>query len=114
MWIDDVWITGILAAKANLELKSLNSFYTFYKEHIQCCVKNRTLECDFVFGPSEKDSNVIREFGEHSINCWNFPHTAKNIERVCHKRNEKIAITKNCYVSNPYFLPDTRGIAEVF
>ena len=34
LWIDDVWVTGILASKANILVKSLNMFYTFYKEHI--------------------------------------------------------------------------------
>lgn len=39
-WIDDIWITGILAWKANFKLLSLNSLYTMYVEHIECCVKN--------------------------------------------------------------------------
>ena len=30
-WIDDVWITGMLASKVGVELISLNMFYTVYK-----------------------------------------------------------------------------------
>ena len=120
LWIDDVWITGILAAEANVELKSLNRFYTFYKEHIQCCVEDPILECDFLVGPSENNPNVIRQFGEHSRNCWKHIYAdsertrIKSLEPLCKKRVEKEAIIKNCNVPNPYFFPDSRGIGEVF
>ena len=120
LWIDDVWITGILASKAGVKLKSLNQFYTFYKEHIQCCVADPTLECDFLVGPSENDLNVIRQFGEFSRNCWNFIYEdsrrtrIKSFERVCNKRSVKAAIIKHCNLPNPFFLPDSLGLGEVF
>ena len=120
LWIDDVWITGILAAKAGLVLKSLNLFYTFYKEHIQCCVMNPFLECDYFVGPSENDLNVIRKFGEHSKNCWSglfvssYDIRFNGFQRECRKRKENQSIVKNCHVTNPYFLPDGKGVGEVF
>ena len=30
-WIDDVWVTGVLAHKAEVELISLNMYYTVYR-----------------------------------------------------------------------------------
>ena len=30
-WIDDVWVTGVLAARAGIKLISLNSFFTVYR-----------------------------------------------------------------------------------
>ena len=120
MWIDDVWVTGILAAKANIKLESLNSFYTFYKEHIECCTSNRTLECDFLIGPSENDLNVIRNFAKHSINCWKFSYSilkrlnnSNSVISVCQRRTDGMEIRRICHVPNPYFLPDTPGIGEV-
>ena len=117
LWIDDVWITGVLASKAGILRKSFNVFYTFYKGHIQCCVLEKTLECDFLVGPSENDLNVIRKFGEHSQNCWNGLFLSAEDTRfqgVCQKRREEQSIMKTCHVPNPYFLPESRGIGEVF
>ena len=123
LWIDDVWVTGILASKAGILLKSLNLFYTFYKEHIQCCVSEPTLECDFLVGPSEKNLTVIRRFGEHSRTCWNGGNLVfnehkfgwTNFKMKCKKRKlSKESLMNNCFVKNPYFLPNSKGIGEVF
>ena len=120
LWIDDVWVTGILASKAEVLLKSLNMFYTFYKEHIQCCVSEPTLECDFLVGPSENDLAVIRNFGQHSRKCWDNrvwfikEHKSNRFKSICKARRGKDAILKNCNVPNPYFLPESKGFGEVF
>ena len=61
-WIDDVWVTGVLARKAEVELVSLNMFYTVYRyvelgadnkvnkvtcynfrEHLACCIHNNAI-----------------------------------------------------------------------
>ena len=106
LWIDDVWVTGIIASKIGLRLKSLNLFYTFYKEHIDCCLSNELFECDYLVGPSEGDTTVIEKFGQKSQECW------KNLSK-CKKRKENESIVKTCHVSNPYFLPEINGIGQV-
>ena len=106
LWIDDVWVTGIIASQIGIQLKSLNLFYTFYKEHIECCLSNDLFECEFLVGPSEGDTSVIEKFGQHSQKCWKNSLNCKKL-----KQNE--SVIKTCHVSNPYFLPENNGIGQV-
>jgi hypothetical protein len=110
-WIDDVWVTGMLATKAGLQIQSLNTFYTVHKEHMECCVSNaqtggETYFCDFMVGPSVDDRRLIREFGRASELCFD--------QRKCQRRTWQKSIIKTCvHVVNPYFLPDTKGVGQV-
>ena len=109
LWIDDVWVTGIVASKIEkLSLKSLNLFYTFYKQQIECCLSESSFECDFIVGPSEGDLSVIEKFGQHAQKCW-----TQISSKRCKKRKQKESIIETCHVSNPYFLPENTGIGEV-
>ena len=65
---------------------------------------------------------MIRKFGEHSRKCWNGRSLSLNEDKKwtsfgtkCKKRTVlKESFIKNCHVSNPYFLPEGKGIGEVF
>ena len=105
LWIDDVWITGILAARAGIGLVPLNDQYTVYSEHLACC--NHLPEdtvCPFAVGPADYDLNLMAQFYQRVGSCC---------DREC-QRVEKAVITKNCSVANPLFLPEHPGIGEVF
>jgi hypothetical protein len=39
LWIDDVWITGLVRLEAGIEITSWNQFYTPYTEHLECCLQ---------------------------------------------------------------------------
>ena len=69
-WIDDVWITGMLAREAGgIALQSLNSFYTLYVEHVDCCINNTKKLCDFMVGPSMAQPGRVEQFGKHCRKC---------------------------------------------
>ena len=69
-WVDDVWITGMLARQAGgILLQSLNAFYTLYVEHIDCCVNDSQRLCDFMVGPSMERTDLVEQFGKHSRKC---------------------------------------------
>ena len=69
-WVDDVWITGMLAREAGgILLQSLNAFYTLYVEHIDCCVNSSDKLCDFIVGPSMDRTKLVEQFGKHSRKC---------------------------------------------
>ena len=107
-WIDDIWLTGMVAPKANIALLSLNSFYTVYVEQIECCLQkeDEPLFCDFAVGPSLNDLNLINRFGERALLCHS--------ERTCTRRTWEKSIVKTCdHVKNPFFLPDSEGVGEV-
>ena len=69
-WVDDVWITGMLARQAGgIMLQSLNTFYTLYVEHIECCLNDSQKLCDFLIGPSMDRTDLVEHFGKHSRKC---------------------------------------------
>jgi hypothetical protein len=103
-WIDDVWVTGILAQKIGLDLVSLNPYYTVYSEHIACCNRELNFWCDFYVGPSNGNSKMIRDFGNHVKRC---------IDKGCQRRTLLDSIIQTCTVKNPLFLPESGGFGEV-
>ena len=103
LWIDDVWITGMLRSEANIRgMTSWSQWYTPYVEHLQCCLKGFELECDFIAAPSNGQAQLIESFGSHSRHCS---------RTGCPKR--KTSLLSTCYVPNPLFLPDSGGIGHV-
>ena len=101
-WVDDVWITGVLAHKAGVQLVSLNMFFTVYKEFLECCVKDRSLQCPYLVGPSEGDTTVLQNMARHAAHCRD--------QGRCDKRKSGM---QGCYVGNPLFLPSKGVKAEV-
>ncbi len=102
LWIDDVWITGILRASANItDIVVWNQWYTPYTEHLKCCIERPGYVCDFIVAPANAANSLIEEFGALSRHCYHSP---------C-RRNE--TIRANCKVANPYFLPDSKGVGHV-
>ena len=111
-WIDDVWVTGMLAKKIGASLETLNSLYTIYIEHIRCCVENqkskdgKTLMCDFLVGPSMDDFNLIRRYGQLASKCF---------QEQCERRTWEQSVMKTCVkIDNPLFLPTSPGVGQVF
>ena len=110
-WIDDLWVTGILAAKSDVQIKSMNTFYTVYVEHIECCLgKEVTMTpgyfCDFYVGPSMDNLNLVKRFGSLAVQC----HRSQQ----CQRRKWQESVIKTCVkIDNPFFLPETRGFGEV-
>ena len=68
-WVDDVWVTGLLGAKAGLQLVSLNMYYTVYKEHLGCCVAQPDLKCPYIVAPTDWSTGIIVQAAEHN-NRW--------------------------------------------
>merc|ERR1719360_96594 len=105
LWIDDVWITGLLRSAANIDvMTSWNQWYTPYVEHLECCLSEPDHHCDFIVAPSNGDASLIRAFGNQSRQCYSHP---------CFKREWSRSIWSTCHVANPYFLPDSAGIGHV-
>ena len=112
-WIDDVWITGMLAASVDASLVSLNTFYTVYVEHLRCCLDDQPdgdglLQCDFAVGPSMDDLDLIVKLGKLAVKCHDDQHH-------CQRRQWQKSVIKTCVkVDNPFFLPSKGGVGEVF
>ncbi len=109
-WIDDLWVTGILTRKSgDIAIESLNTFYTVYAEHIECCVDPAETNklCDFIVGPSLDRTDLITRFGRAANRC----HRSGR----CERRKWEDSVLKTCVkIDNPFFLPpNAPGVGEV-
>lgn len=67
-WIDDVYVTGLLARKAGVSHQMMNSKFTTDYHYVRCCFKYE-FACDILVGPNGGDNNLQVEFAEHSEKC---------------------------------------------
>lgn len=89
-WIDDLWITGVIAGQLNISLLTLNSFYTPDVSYLRCCqMKEDHAEkfCDFIVGPSEGDVALMASLGQMSRTCQKNGCTKRQWNDTCfHKK----------------------------
>lgn len=87
-WIDDVYVTGILADKLKVDHVDLNSLFTVHPEFLRCCM-NDLLKygygCEFLVGPNGGDNNLFYEFNKIIKRCfYNICKKRKNfINETC-------------------------------
>ncbi|XP_026477555.1 beta-1,3-galactosyltransferase 5-like, partial [Ctenocephalides felis] len=71
-WIDDVYVTGILADSLNIKHTSINKYYTVHPEYIECCIndwKKYQFKCDFLICTNGNDFNLFVKFATLALNC---------------------------------------------
>lgn len=70
-WIDDVFVTGILANKLKISHFDLSKYYAVHTELLQCCINDikKYIKCDFLIGPNGGDNNLFYEFNKIVLNC---------------------------------------------
>lgn len=70
-WIDDVFITGILAANLKMKLIDLRRYFIVFPEFLQCCINDvrKNLDCDILVGPNGGDNNLFLEFNKAMQVC---------------------------------------------
>ncbi|XP_054262860.1 beta-1,3-galactosyltransferase 5 [Macrosteles quadrilineatus] len=69
-WIDDVFVTGMLAEKVNVCFENMEEYFTTNPEYFECCMRDE-VECGFIVGPSGGDYNINIDFQKHSEKCFN-------------------------------------------
>jgi len=119
LWIDDLWVTGILASSIGAPLLSLNSMYTVHTDHLRCCLDQenegnaeKLYQCDFLVGPSSGDKDLVRRFGQLATHCHQ--RRRQRPTSACERRPWKQAVSRTCVrVNNPLLLPDSPGVGEV-
>lgn len=105
-WIDDLWVSGILGKKINVELLTFNSYFTVHKGHAQCCLDDPTYLCDFAIAPSMEDWEMVKQFGHLATSCD---------MKQCSRRPWAKAVIQTCINSNdPFQIAQSQGIGEVF
>ena len=68
-WIDDTYITGLLATLSNVTHLDIRPHFTVFTAHLRCCLRNSLSVCDYLVGPSGDDAELIEAFHRHSLRC---------------------------------------------
>lgn len=87
-WIDDTYITGILAQKLRIKHFSINKYFTVHSEYLDCCindVRTKNLDCDILVGPNGGNNNLFYEFNA-AMNICNL--------KLCEQR--QIPLNETC------------------
>jgi len=70
-WIDDVYVTGMLADLSSIRRIDIRSRLTIYQSHLECCLRHNQTLCDYWILPAdEKDpSSSLETFYSQSLRC---------------------------------------------
>lgn len=107
-WIDDVYVTGILARMANIHHRAVNTLFTPHSEHLECCLDkaygSENYQCDFMVGPSGNNLRLMKKFFTHAEMCYH---------KQCGRRSLKNSIKKMCIVQRKsWWAPMVKGKGE--
>ncbi|CAG9822550.1 unnamed protein product [Phaedon cochleariae] len=64
-WIDDTYVTGILAKKLRIKHYDIKKYFTVHSEFLDCClddIRSRNLNCEILVGPNGGNPNMFYEF----------------------------------------------------
>lgn len=89
-WIDDVYVTGILAQGLKIKHYALNNIFAVHAEYLQCCirdVKRYNYKCEFLVGSNGGDNNLFYYFNKimekcEKVKCVSKP-TDRNLNNTC-------------------------------
>ncbi|XP_066252272.1 beta-1,3-galactosyltransferase 5 [Euwallacea similis] len=70
-WIDDVFVTGILANALKIQIYDISKYFVVNAEFLQCCLQDfdKAIDCDKYIGPNGGDVNMFLRFNEKAEIC---------------------------------------------
>lgn len=89
-WIDDTYVTGILAERVKIQQTSLNKWFSANSEFIDCCIRDMrksSYQCDYYAGPNGGNPKLIMEFIQELERCY---------DNACYQRPSDKPLTKTC------------------
>lgn len=107
-WIDDVFVTGLVAEKFSVTRQGINNKYTIHTAHLRCCVDQEKYDsdvyyCDYIAAPSGGDNSLLGAAMDQFRHCY---------RRGCHSRRGPKLLAKSCVVTPQQELTG-KGVAEV-
>lgn len=73
-WIDDVYVTGMLAQKLKVRFLNLNRYFAVHTELMQCCLRDLpVVQCDYLIGPNGGDTGMFYNFNVLAEQCYSKP-----------------------------------------
>lgn len=95
-WIDDIYVTGILAEELSIHREGINEKFSSNSEFIDCCIRdinNKRIQCDYLIGPNGGDPNLILSFIKATKTC--FLGGCKKRDKQHHVKNTCVAQVKD-------------------
>lgn len=94
-WIDDVFISGMIASSLNIKLLDVrnSSIFLEYYELMKCCLEdmlNKNIYCEFAVGPNGGDDNMLIKFDNALSHCDKIK---------CSKRPSNLPLKDTCVTS---------------
>jgi len=69
-WIDDVFVTGLLADLSGIQHVDIRSKLTVYQDHVKCCIQQKPRSaCRYIIAPVV-DAFLLERFYRHVLKCW--------------------------------------------
>ncbi|XP_018020007.1 beta-1,3-galactosyltransferase 5 [Hyalella azteca] len=106
-WIDDVFVTGIMAEDLKIERQGLNHLYTIHSALLECCTLEqfspKKYYCDVFAGPTSGDNNLYKAALDQFYYCY---------RKGCGRRTGTEILIRTCVVT-PKETPYGRGVGEV-
>ena len=103
-WIDDVYVTGMLAQKLKVRFLNINRYFAVHAELMQCCLRDLpVVQCDYLVGPNGGDTGMFHNFNVLAEKCYGKP---------CGIRERPLNYT--CVVEKKPTLGPGRAIVEPF
>ncbi|XP_073980728.1 beta-1,3-galactosyltransferase 5 [Rhodnius prolixus] len=90
-WIDDLFITGILANQLNAKFIDLSEYFSLHPEVVECCIRLR-MKCGFFVAPTSGDYALQTKFHDHCYTCRTFMNACRTLPRG--KTVEKMCVAK--------------------
>ncbi|XP_035897309.1 beta-1,3-galactosyltransferase 5 [Anopheles stephensi] len=106
-WIDDTFITGVLAQRLQIPLTALNRWYSSNSEFLDCCIrdmKRYAYQCDYYVGPNGGNGKLIMEFIQELERCY---------DNACYQRPPGKSLTATCVAEYKQQISPDHGTAMI-
>ena len=108
-FIDDAFVTGIVAEKLGIKRMGLNNRYTTSTDQLRCCSDTSygagSFYCDYLAAPTGKNLNFMADALNQFYNCY---------RKGCQRRRGLNTVARSCVIKrNPNELPSGVGVGEV-
>lgn len=108
-WIDDTFVTGILAQRAGVEgYSNISNTFTTDPGYLECCLRHTDVHCDYMVGPSGGDYSLHIRLARHAKRCRD--------KGSCKNRSPQNALKRTCVNKGRQQLPLSGGqgyVAEI-
>ncbi|XP_053658354.1 beta-1,3-galactosyltransferase 5 [Anopheles marshallii] len=106
-WIDDTFITGVLAQRLQIPLTALNRWFSSNSEFLDCCIKDMkryAYQCDYYVGPNGGNGKLIMEFIQELERCY---------DNACYQRPPGKSLTATCVAEYKQQINPDHGTAMI-